>query len=260
MKAMTAGVSVARAILGDTMYVHPSRANRTTLDTLESPKKAKTTKTSTSSNRNYSIGFIVGLIIFIPTLYIAHKHQLTGMQARIFYDLNNMSNSFKVPALWLTEGLGSGPIIAICVLVPLAFKRFRLAWRYLVTAGGAGVVMEIGKHIAKEPRPFVLLHGHIHQRAVEVGLNSFPSGHETIGTAMALTTWLITPKKWRWATILWIIIVGVSRIYLGDHTPNDVLGGFAIGLMAVCFLQLLPEKFIHRLYLYKGDELLQKGR
>lgn len=208
----------------------------------------------------YLIGFIVGFILFVPALYIAHKHQLTGFQAQLFYDLNNQSNSYKTAALWLTEGLGAGYIIAACVLIPLLFKRFRLSWRFAFTAAGAGVVMEIAKHIAKEPRPAVMLDSHLHVRAVELGFNSFPSGHETIATAMALTLWLVLPKRWRWISIVWIIIVGLSRVYLGDHTPNDVLGGFAIGLMAVCLLQLIPEKLAHKIYLYKDEDLLQEGR
>jgi len=240
------------------MYVHPSRANRTTADTLKSTQK--TSEPRESNNRTYAIGLGFGVLIFIPALYIAHKHQLSGVQARLFYDLNNMPNSYKTVALWLTEGLGAGYIIAACVFIPILFKRFRLAWRYLVTAGGAGIAMEIGKHIAKEPRPDVLLQGHLHERAVELGLTSFPSGHETIATALAITTWLILPKRWRWICIAWIVIVGVSRIYLGDHTPNDVVGGFAIGLISVCFLQILPESIAHRFYIYKGQELLQKGR
>jgi membrane-associated phospholipid phosphatase len=241
------------------MYVHPSRANSdksklSSVQTAEQPEESN--KTSTTK---YIVGFIVGALIFIPTLIVAHAHHLSGFQERIFYDLNNLSNSYKTPALWTTEGLGAGYGIAACVLVPLVFKRFRLAWRFLFTVGGAGAVMEIAKHVAKEPRPAVLLDGRLHERAIETGLNSFPSGHETMATAMALTLWLILPRKWRWLSIVWIIIVGVSRIYLGDHTPYDVLGGFAIGLMAVCFIQLLPPRIAKFAHLSSGAALTKKG-
>jgi membrane-associated phospholipid phosphatase len=241
------------------MYVHPSRADNPKAASIKQPAKSR--EENESHSKAYIIGLVVGLILFIPTLIIAHGHHISGFQERIFYDLNNLSNSYKIPALWLTEFFGAGYGIAVCILLPLVFQRFRLAWRFLVTVGGAGVVMEVAKHIAKEPRPAVLLHGHIHERAIETGLNSFPSGHETVATAMALTLWLILPRRWRWLSIVWIIIVGVSRIYLGDHTPYDVLGGFAIGLMAVCFVQLLPDKLAAKLYLYKErDNLLAKGR
>ncbi|HET9098542.1 MAG TPA: phosphatase PAP2 family protein [Candidatus Saccharimonadales bacterium] len=210
--------------------------------------------------RSYIFGLIVGIILFLPALYIASKHNLSGLQLSIFRDLNNLSDTFKYPALILTEGLGAAYPIIICVLVPLLIKRYRLAWRFFATAGGAGVVMEIAKKIAKEPRPAALLHGNLHVRAVETGLNSFPSGHETIATALALTLWIILPRKWRWLSILWIIIVGLSRIYVGDHTPDDIIGGFAVGLISVCVVRLLPPK-IARVFRLDDDKssLLDKG-
>lgn len=221
-----------------------------------------TTKTSEpheQTDTKYIIGFVIGVILFIPTLLIAHTHLLTGLQARIFYDFDNLPNGFRIPALGVTEGLGSAIPIAICVAIPFFLKRFRLAWRFAFTSGGAALVAEIAKKLTNEPRPIVMLHGHLHQRAVETG-PGFPSGHETAATALALTLWLILPKKWRWLSIFWILIVAVSRLYLGVHTPADIIGGFSIGLMSVCFVQLLPTSLARKIYLYKGAKLLQKGK
>jgi len=219
-------------------------------------------KESVSTKQSYSraniIGLVIGFIFFAVSLVVAHTHQLKGFQLTIFRDFNNLSNSYKTLALWLTEGLGAGYAIAACVIIPLILKRFKLAWRFFFTAGGAGAVMYIAKKIAREPRPAVLLHGHLHVRAIETGLDGYPSGHETIATALALTLWLILPKKWRWLAILWIIVVAISRIYVGDHTPNDIVGGFAIGLMAVCVVRLLPLKIAKQLHL-DDEKLLDKG-
>jgi glycosyltransferase 2 family protein len=207
----------------------------------------------------YIIGLIIGILLFLPCLYIARKHQLTGLQARLFYDFNNLPGWYTKPALWLTEALGAGYPIAVCVLIPLAYKRFRLAWRFFVTVGATGVLMEIAKLIAKEPRPAALLHGHLHIRAVETGLDSFPSGHAAVATAMALTLWLILPSKWRWVSVLWIVIVGISRMYLGVHTATDILGGFAIGLAVACAVELLPLAIAKPLRLDSPKKLLDKG-
>jgi membrane-associated phospholipid phosphatase len=217
-------------------------------------------KTSSEDYNNYPLSYIIwliiGILLFIPTLLIAHTHQLRGFQLTIFRDFNNLPNRFKTPALLLTEGLGAGYPIALCVIVALALKRFKLAWRYFVSAGAAGAVMEVAKKVAKEPRPFVTLHGHLHVRAVETGLTSFPSGHEAISTTLALTTWLILPRRWRWVSLIWIVVVAVSRLYLGDHTPADIVGGFAIGLIVVAFIRLLPERIAVKLHLESQRSLL----
>lgn len=208
---------------------------------------------------SYAVWLAIGVVLFVATLVIARQHQLTGVQLRIFRDFNNLPGGYAQPALWITEGLGAAYPIIACIMVSAAVKRFRLAWRFFVAAGSAGVLLEIGKLIAKEPRPAALLHGNLHLRATENGLTSFPSGHEAMATALALTLWLILPKRWRWVAVVWIIVVGVSRLYLGVHTLTDIVGGFAIGLITVCVLRLLPAVLARPLRLDREDELTEPG-
>jgi glycosyltransferase 2 family protein len=217
------------------------------------------TQPRTYQRNLYIVGLVVGLLVFLPCLYIAHKHRLTGWQLRVFSDFNNLPGWYTKPALWVTEALGAGYPIAAAVLIPLLYKRYRLAWRFFTAAGATGAVMEIGKVIAKEPRPAALLHGHLHVRAIELGFDSFPSGHAAIATALALTLWLVLPRTWRWVSAFWIVIVDLSRMYLGVHTPLDVVGGTAIGLVVICALQLLPVFIAKPLHLDTETPLLKRG-
>ncbi|HXR50162.1 MAG TPA: hypothetical protein VN778_04005, partial [Verrucomicrobiae bacterium] len=94
------------------------------MDKTASSRTAPTSKPS-AYPRSYIIGLIVGVVLFVPSLAIAHMHELKGLQLSLFRDLNNLSNSFRVPALWITEGLGAAYPIAACVVLPALFKRFR---------------------------------------------------------------------------------------------------------------------------------------
>lgn len=207
----------------------------------------------------YIIGIIVGLLLFIPVVLAAHKHQLTGVQLSIFRSFNNLNlpNFVTTLSKWLTELLGAAYAIAACVIIPVLFKKYRLAWRFFFTAGGATAVFYIIKKIINEPRPYKMLHNNLHMRVVETG-PSFPSGHATAATALALTVWMILPTKWRWLSIVWIAIVAFTRLYLGAHTPGDVIGGFAVGLMAVSFVNLLPPSIAKPLRLDR-EKLLDNG-
>ena len=205
------------------------------------------------------VGMVVGLLLFIPVALMAHQHTLTGIQLHVFRALNDLSLPHVVVTLsrWLTEALGAAYPIAACILIPLAFKKYRLAWRFLFTAGGSTAVFYVIKKVINEPRPYTMLQNNLHVRVVETG-PSFPSGHVTAATTLALTLWLIFPNKWRWISVIWIAVVAFTRLYLGAHTPGDVVGGFAIGLMAVSFVSLLPPNITKPLRL-EPEKLLDEG-
>ena len=69
---------------------------------------------------------------------------------------------------------------------------------------------------------------------------SFPSGHSLMslcfyGVAAYLISVHVDSARWRLALrvagALMVLLVGVSRIYLGVHYPSDVVAGFAAGLV-----------------------------
>jgi len=62
--------------------------------------------------------------------------------------------------------------------------------------------------------------------------NSFPSGHTT--AAFTFFTILAVSVRKKWVQILAAfsaLLVGISRIYLGQHYLNDVVTGAVLGLL-----------------------------
>ncbi len=94
--------------------------------------------------------------------------------------------------------------------------------------------METLKATVCELRPWIRF-PQIHPVVTASGY-SFPSGHASIAAAIFGTTASLWRKKLFIVIpcIAMILLVGFSRNYLGVHTPQDVLCGFALGAAAIC--------------------------
>ena len=67
---------------------------------------------------------------------------------------------------------------------------------------------------------------------------SFPSGHTiiSVGTYGAMAAWF--KNKWvRVIGIVLAVLIPFTRLYLGVHTPVDIVGGAALSLLLVLLLQ-----------------------
>jgi membrane-associated phospholipid phosphatase/predicted MFS family arabinose efflux permease len=74
-----------------------------------------------------------------------------------------------------------------------------------------------------EPAEIVLAHGH-NWAAIE----SFPSGHMAVITALAASAWFALPKL-RGPLMAYVALNAVTRIAFGAHFPVDVAAGVALG-------------------------------
>ncbi len=119
-----------------------------------------------------------------------------------------------------------------------------LSLAYLFSAlTNAGIKLSV-----RSERPFEAL-SFIEGKRIHTATGySFPSGH-TQGTAGFLTAAaLILKKGWfTAAAVLLMLLVAVSRVYLGVHWPVDVLFGLLFGVLAGwAVIVLITRLFDHR--------------
>lgn len=112
---------------------------------------------------------------------------------------------------------------------------------YVMAVGFLGTMInQILKLSFRIPRPWVLDPDFtILEQAREAATGySFPSGHTTsaVGTFGCLA--VVAEKKWwRNVCIAIAVLVGLSRMYVGVHTPADVLVGAATSLILIWLLR-----------------------
>lgn len=88
-------------------------------------------------------------------------------------------------------------------------------------------VLKIAAALYFDPRPFVV--GHFTPLIPHDPDNGFPSDHTLLLSAVAS---LVFPFNKKMSSILWVfvVLVGVSRVYTGIHHPIDIIGSIIIAV------------------------------
>lgn len=184
---------------------------------------------------------VIGLLLVLLTaLSFIVSNAMGPRESRVFELIYGMSDSLYVFALLVTQ-FGSA-----WVLLGLVGLLFVVRWHpklaVLLVRNGVitYVVVQILKLVIARPRPAGLLEDFATRELFVYG-HGFPSGHAAVATMAGLTILPYLPKKWRWVPLVIIILVGWSRVYLGVHSPLDVVGGFVLGTIVVLAASYLPD-------------------
>ena len=77
---------------------------------------------------------------------------------------------------------------------------------------------------------------------------SFPSGHTTVAFASMTPVFILGGPRAKISTLLFAILMGISRIYLVVHYPSDVIAGMLVGIFAGCVAVLIARKLPRKWY------------
>ncbi|WP_157390979.1 phosphatase PAP2 family protein [Nocardia terrae] len=136
-------------------------------------------------------------------------------------------------------------IYSILACVVLAWRKYwEQAVLIAIAAAGAGALTFFGKLLIARDRPPVIDH------LVTETNHSYPSGHALGSTVVAGILVAVALPYWRKSigilaitiATLFVLAVGLSRLYLGVHWPTDVLAGWLLGSCWLTFcLTLRPH-------------------
>ena len=196
------------------------------------------------------------MIIVLSVALLLFVYLLQNVMSGDIRRIDGIAYQFFVVRLrrdWLTPimqsftSLSAPVVLAVMLIVVAAFAPGRMPGRF-AAANLVGIVAlnYALKEIVQRPRPegFRLI--------AETGY-SFPSGHSMVAVAFyGFMIWLIIRyeedrlQRWIWSLALFfvVIMIGVSRVYLGVHYFSDVMAGYCVAAVwLVIFTRIIVPAF-----------------
>jgi undecaprenyl-diphosphatase len=155
------------------------------------------------------------------------------------------------PLMLAVSAFGFPPqsYIVVAIVAALFWRAgYRTESGFALLAAASAILTEVIKSIVGRPRPDVDLVAVV----AGAGGHSFPSGHTLFyvtffGFLAYLAYAQLKPGKLRtavlWLTGILILLVGPSRIWMGQHWASDVLASYALGLT---YLVVLVQVYARR--------------
>ncbi|MDQ2885008.1 MAG: phosphatase PAP2 family protein [Chloroflexota bacterium] len=196
-------------------------------------------------NRLLIASSVLQFALFVPVAVWARKHPHPPSELAATHVFQHKRSSFLQKLVQGISGIVGSAVLLNALVLPAALLLWKRNWRLeaILTVGiswlGVLVRVVVAQFI-KRPRPSPALVAMSDDKKTK----SFPSGH--VCSSVDFWGWLAAISLIRGTTpwhkalaafaTLCLVIVGPSRVYLGDHWVTDVLGGYLFGggWLALC--------------------------
>ncbi|GJM37185.1 MAG: hypothetical protein DHS20C19_05520 [Acidimicrobiales bacterium] len=179
----------------------------------------------------------LSLLVLVVTSAIAWDGSVPAWEVSALEFVNGWPDWFE-PAMWVLQQVG---VLFAPVVAGLFIARATGRWVHavpfaLVLPLKLGIEKGLVKQLVERERPFTSIGPEIDVRGSAFDGLSFPSGHTTTAFALAILVSAFLPPRWRPVPIVWAFVVGIARLYYGEHNLLDVVAGAALGTAFAVFL------------------------
>jgi undecaprenyl-diphosphatase len=162
------------------------------------------------------------------------------------------------------NGVTSWAVVGVAVLAFFVTRRRSEAFGVLLSAAGGSALNRLFKYVVARPRPTLE-----HVRVTgEWAHESFPSGHVTFYVCffgfLFFVAFALLPKGSAARKVacalaaLPVLLIGLSRVYLGAHWPSDTLGAYLFSGLWLAFSLDLYRRWKRRATFHTEEEVKEE--
>jgi membrane-associated phospholipid phosphatase len=188
----------------------------------------------------------IGLLMAVGCLWffgdlaedVATNDPLVRFDQKVAIILHHLATPNLTIFFLIITGLGSGEVLGLLGLIITVIYGLRRRWlqvaTWLAAVAGGIILNQLLKEFFARSRPSV-----VDPLLSETGY-SFPSGHAMLSLiAYGMLTYfgILALQTWRARTtvvfvaVMLVVLIGISRMYIGVHYFSDVVAGFSAGGM-----------------------------
>lgn len=206
-------------------------------------------------NRTFIIPYL--LLFAVATLGVS-----VWEKERLFFLLHDARSPLADVFFKYVTYLGEGAIAGVIILSVALFHFGRAAF-LLSTFLFSGLLAQVFKKLifSSSLRPSAWFEDpsqlHLIEGVTLYKFNSFPSGHTTTAFAAFLGLALIAKNKsWGYLCLVVAVLVGYSRVYIGQHFFEDIYFGSFVGVSSAMLMWAIFYPYFGRGWAQKS--LLRK--
>jgi undecaprenyl-diphosphatase len=229
-----------------------------------SPQRRRETRRLLRAEYAYALGlaaFAVLALLAKANAYFAWDLRVANaVQSIPVPGMETLMHAVSVPG----NGVTSWAVVGVAVLAFFLTKRRSEAFGVLLSAAGGSTLNRLVKYVIARPRP-TLEHVRV---SGEWAHESFPSGHVTFYVCffgfLFFVAFALLPRGSNIRRVacalaaLPVLLVGLSRVYLGAHWPSDTLGAYLFSGLWLAFSLDLYRRWKRRATFHTEEEVKEE--